>query len=169
MHKTFFTADMHLCHANIIKHCNRPFQSVEDMNRTLIDNWNLVVGENDTIYHLGDLFLGKRNDIDILEELNGHIHLILGSHDNSQWLRKTGLFDSMCNLKTIRIDGQKIVLCHYAMRVWESSHHGSWHLFGHSHGGLEPHGCSFDVGVDCSAFTPINYESVKTRMGNVNG
>ena len=63
-----------------------------------------------------------------------------------------------------------IVLSHYAMRVWNSSHHGSWHLYGHTHGELEdlPNSLSFDVGVDCHDFYPISYDEVKTIMSRKN-
>lgn len=50
----FFTSDTHFWHENIIKFCNRPFSSVEEMNDTIIENWNKVVGENDIVFHLGD-------------------------------------------------------------------------------------------------------------------
>lgn len=55
---TFFTSDTHFNHANIIRFCNRPFKDVEQMNETLIANWNRVVGTNDIVFHLGDFCLG---------------------------------------------------------------------------------------------------------------
>ncbi len=61
-------------------------------------------------------------------------------------------FESVSGLKEIKVQAgeeiQKIVLCHYAMRVWNASHHGAWQLFGHSHANLEEVGMQMDVGVD---------------------
>lgn len=53
----YFTSDTHFFHNNIIKACNRPFASVEEMNDGLIKNWNNTVSPKDTIYHLGDCAL----------------------------------------------------------------------------------------------------------------
>ena len=53
----FFTSDHHFYHTNIIKYCQRPFQSVEEMNEVMVERWNAVVGKNDTVYYLGDLEL----------------------------------------------------------------------------------------------------------------
>jgi calcineurin-like phosphoesterase family protein len=50
------------------------------------------------------------------------------------------------------------------MRVWPKSHYGTWHLFGHSHGCLEPWGKSFDVGVDAWQMRPISINQVKEKM-----
>jgi len=52
----YFTADHHFGHANIIRHCSRPFSSVAEMDASLLENWNSCVGQNDTVYILGDLF-----------------------------------------------------------------------------------------------------------------
>jgi calcineurin-like phosphoesterase family protein len=73
----FFTADTHFGHANIIKYCQRPFSSVEEMNETLIANWNRVVAAEDTVYHLGDVALGDAKPV--LDRLKGKIVLIVGS------------------------------------------------------------------------------------------
>ena len=59
---------------------------------------------------------------------------------------------------------QVIVLCHYSMQVWDRSNQGSWHLFGHSHGKLSGIGLSFDIGVDCTEFTPLALEQVAEKM-----
>jgi calcineurin-like phosphoesterase family protein len=59
---------------------------------------------------------------------------------------------------------QVIVLCHYSMQAWELSNHGSWHLFGHTHGRLKGIGMSFDVGVDCTDFVPLSLDQVVEKM-----
>jgi len=78
----FFTSDTHFGHARIIELCGRPFKDVSHMNETLIHNWNNVVGEDDTVYHLGDVALGAWVDWDkSLSRLNGHKILVVGNHD----------------------------------------------------------------------------------------
>lgn len=79
---TFFTSDTHFNHANIIRFCNCPFKDVEQMNETLIANWNRVVGMDDTVFHLGDFCLGGAAEwTKVLDRLNGKIYLIMGNHD----------------------------------------------------------------------------------------
>lgn len=80
----YFTADLHLNHENIIKYCNRPFNSVEEMNKTIIDNINTTVGQNDTLYILGDFCWGKRFETacDFLEKIEcRNVKLLYGNHD----------------------------------------------------------------------------------------
>lgn len=78
----FWTSDSHFGHANIIKYCERPFKDVAHMNEVLVQNWNNVVGEDDTVFHLGDVALGTWDDWDkSLSRLNGHKVLIIGNHD----------------------------------------------------------------------------------------
>lgn len=75
-------ADSHFCHANIIKYCNRPWNTVEEMNEGMIERWNEVVGENDTVIHLGDFSFGNRTKVEsVFHRLNGKIDLVLGNHD----------------------------------------------------------------------------------------
>lgn len=160
---TFFTSDTHYRHHNIIRYNNRPFQNVDEMQEVMIANWNSVVSYKDTVYHLGDFILGG-NPSAILSRLNGHKFLIRGNHDKRPH-HKDGWKD-IFYYKEINIEKQHIVLMHYALRVWSRSHHGSWSLYGHSHGNLEdiPTSLSFDVGVDCHNYTPISFEEVKRLM-----
>ena len=74
----FFTADTHFGHKNIIRYCNRPFETAHEMNETLIANWNKVVHQTDTVYHLGDVaVLRPEKTRDVLDRLNGKFILLL--------------------------------------------------------------------------------------------
>ena len=166
---TFFTADTHFNHRNIINYCKRPFTSVEEMDETLIQNWNNVVGEGDVVYHLGDFCFG--NPWNYIDNLNGHIKFIVGGHDKELYRYiydsdEDGTFKKCIygNLLEIKINKQLIVLCHYSMRSWNRSHYGSWHLYGHHHGNLPPHGLSFDVGVDTNDYYPYSLDDVSNKM-----
>ena len=80
--KIYVISDTHFNHTNIIKYCNRPFSSINEMNETIINNWNDIVCKNDIVYHLGDFYLGNKFDLrDIVSKLNGNIYLIRGNHD----------------------------------------------------------------------------------------
>ena len=157
----YFTADTHFNHKNIIKYCNRPFKNVYEMNNVLIENWNKKIGKSDLVYHLGDFGFGKLDMI--FNKLNGQIILIQGSHDKSS-LKYKDRFIEITPLKEICYQKQAISLCHYAMRVWPKSHYNSWHLFGHSHGKVEPIGKSWDVGVDNNNFMPLSFDEIKGIM-----
>ncbi len=157
----WFTADTHFGHAKLIKNTHRPFKDVEEMDRALIENWNRVVADGDTVYHLGDFcWIAK---VPVWEQyraqLKGNITLIKGNHD----LRRNKisyLFREVEYIKQVCWNKHKIILCHYAMRIWDRSHYGTYQLYGHSHGTLNPIGKQMDVGVDCKNYTPISIEEV---------
>lgn len=163
-----------LGHTNVIKYCNRPFESVEEMNEAIIANFNERVKPNDTVYMLGDIVLVKGNEPqrakqinDFLSRMNGHKHLIFGNHDKD--LRKEKFhrfFKWVGDYKEISVQGQKIILMHYALRTWNRQHKKSWNLFGHSHNNLPdlPTLLSMDVGVDAHDYKPISFEEVKVYM-----
>ena len=173
----FFTSDTHFCHEKIIAYTKRPFTSVDQMNQTIIKNWNSIVKKDDLVYHLGDFAFRYNMKIleDLRKQLNGHIILIAGNHDRSDY-NKLENFEYITMTKSrgiktypicrITYGTQKIMLCHYAMRVWDQSHRGTWHLYGHSHGNLtdDPNSLSFDVGVDCHNFTPLSFDRVAEIM-----
>ena len=166
--KTFFTSDMHFGHTNILKYDNRPFTDIREHDETLIKNWNEVAHKDDTIYFLGDFSL-TRNEISeiIMKHLNGRKFFIKGNHDTKGTIslyQKYGTY--LGQLDEITINKQHIVLCHYKMCVWNRSHYGSWHLFGHSHGGIpdDQNSLSLDVGINCHNYYPIEFEEVKKLM-----
>jgi calcineurin-like phosphoesterase family protein len=142
------------------------------MDETLIKNWNEVVKRGDNIYHLGDFsFTGINRTLEIISELNGNIHLIRGNHDKkianqlySRFVWIKDYYDLRVRDPDANRGAQHIVLMHYAMRVWDKSHHGAFHLYGHSHGTLPGTGKSFDCGVDAQNYKPISYTEVKEQM-----
>lgn len=78
----YFIADTHFNHANIIKYCNRPFKNTNEMNKYIIEKWNAVVKQTDTVYHLGDVGFGKLEELKTLVgSLNGRKILLIGNHD----------------------------------------------------------------------------------------
>ena len=168
MSNVFFTADNHFWHRKIIKYCNRPFSSVEEMNDIMIANWNGRVSPYDVIFVVGDFAFGKTSDVDkLLDRLHGKKVLIRGSHDK-QSLDAHGWTDVVSDCEFKHGVLPNIFMAHHCHKVWPKSHYGSWHLFGHSHGGLneyaETEGKILDVGVDSHDFAPWSLDEVKEVM-----
>lgn len=165
MSRVFFTADHHFGHAAVIGMCGRPFDNIVEHDRQLIENWNRVVQPNDVVWHLGD-FGYKSSPKDrrrIFSQLNGTKHLIWGNHDFSGGTQ--GLdWASQSHMADLTIDGQRLILCHYALRTWPGMHHGSVQLYGHSHGKLPGTAQSIDVGVDVFGYAPATLPQIKARL-----
>ncbi len=175
----FLTSDTHFGHESIIKFCDRPFVGAIEMDDALVARWNALVREDDIVYHLGDFTLkGAEAAKRYFARLNGRIFVLPGSHDE-RWFEKPVDYVSATaypitklppiyslELQELRSeDGhhtRPLVRCHYAMRVWDRSHYGSIHAYGHSHGQLEGLGRSMDVGVDTNNFYPYALEEVLT-------
>jgi calcineurin-like phosphoesterase family protein len=177
----FFISDSHFFHANVIGFDNRPFNDVNEMNETMITNWNSVVGEEDTIFYLGDLSFNRKNEAnkELVHKLNGKIHFILGNHDDEKEIIKLNRFETVSdyiNLKVEDDDGnngfQNIVMMHYPILSWDKKYYGAWMLHGHCHQNLIESNPTFyenkvlDVGCNGINYTPINYFEVKEIMLN---
>jgi calcineurin-like phosphoesterase family protein len=142
------------------------------MNKALIDNWNSKIKPGDVVFHLGDVGFGHHDqNREVIKQLNGHRHLILGNHDHAKdYYSVFSWVGDYLEIKVADPDAkqsiQRIVLFHYAMRVWNQSHRGAWQLYGHSHGTLpeDPTLLSMDVGVDPRGYYPIGYLEVKELM-----
>lgn len=88
----YVTSDLHLSHTNIAKYAGRPFDNSKNtyhMDSTLINNWNSVVKENDTVLCLGDMALGDMSlSIPMYSQMNGLKYLIPGNHDGNSSIMK---------------------------------------------------------------------------------
>lgn len=135
----YYTSDLHLGHENVISMCKRPFATVEEMDEVLINNWNSVVRNEDTVFILGDLiYKNARPPEYYLERLNGKKYLILGNHD--KWFRKNKsryekYFENTDGYQYIELSdqGRRVILFHYPMLEWNAYYRGAYHIYGHVH------------------------------------
>jgi len=173
----WFSADLHLYHR--LAATMRGFENVEDMNESLIENWNERVERTHRVYLVGDVSMGIANGTrSILDRLNGQIFLIRGNHETIAessicrsrfvWIKDVHMLKVACEDEQFSQKGKvRFWLSHYAHRSWPSSHHGSLHLYGHSHGFLpdDPRSLSIDVGIDAVAMrAPVSFEWVLRTM-----
>ena len=115
--KTWFTSDLHLGHDREFIWKPRGFNSVYEMNETIIKNWNSVVNPKDDVYVLGDLMLGdNENGRKLLCKLKGNLHIILGNHDSDV---RQEIYDNLYNVVEItyvtivKYNNYKFYLSHY--------------------------------------------------------
>jgi calcineurin-like phosphoesterase family protein len=187
-------ADSHFGHSNIIKYCNRPFSSSEEMDDVLIKNINECVKPNDLLWHLGDFCFGPRDVEGFYRVAAGYrqrincqnIIIIHGNHDPDPFSHRRDerdkankfykLFSEDYALRNTSINGRRVTLCHYALARWDKSHRGAINLYGHSHADIEPWmdqimpgRKSMDVGVDNIAkilgkYRPISFPEIVKIM-----
>jgi calcineurin-like phosphoesterase family protein len=179
---TWLTSDTHFFHENILKYCNRPFGSIEEMNEGLVKNWNSVVKPDDHVYHLGDFCFGNVEKWNWCLEpgrLNGHIHLILGNHDPDRVFRPGTMlerFDSIEFQKILIMEGWTVILNHFPFASFSNNlDHKVMQLLGHIHSGPDGIGNvmlegnklqwnQYDVGVDNNNYTPVSWAQIREKL-----
>jgi calcineurin-like phosphoesterase family protein len=165
----WFTSDTHFGHNNIIKYCNRPFSSVEEMDAAIIENWNKEVKPTDLIYHLGDFTFYKDPEKikTIFNQLNGQKRIIFGNHDNVQVLGN--LFKGGEFYKELRgITKLPIILMHFPIESWDRKFHKSIHIHGHAHGTVDNTLLRrYDAGVDCWNMRPVHIDTILELSGGL--
>lgn len=154
----------------------RPFGSLDEMNATIIKNWNSKVSYNDDVYVLGDVFWGMNsNQIkDFMGKLNGRKHLILGNHDRVIPNQKSNSWYEICKYKELEYQNHCIVLFHFPIFEWSGYYYNSYHFYGHVHNTMDLRdfvkyrdkknfNC-WDVGVDNNGFSPVSFEEICEKL-----
>lgn len=170
--RIYFTSDLHLGHKNVIAHDNRPFATIEEHDQHILSQLaDLRIG--DDLWVLGDVAF-TRPSLAAFFDATAHlkVHLIRGNHDDKLAWRcrsrfassEEATYVSMPVWGTFALETVNIYLSHYAHRVWRNSHHGSYHLFGHSHGALPGLGRSMDVGVNVNHYKPVALDDVIAKL-----
>ena len=166
---TYFTSDQHFGHFNIIRLCQRPFATAEEMDAELLARWNAKVGEDDEVYIVGDLFFRAATVEPILKALHGRKHLVVGNHDHS-WMRRVRVgdyFESVQTIKEIVVDGLVMTLCHYPMLSYPQARRG-YMVYGHIHNNVRDdywpliarRSRMLNAGADVNNFTPVTFDEM---------
>ncbi|GLU29488.1 metallophosphoesterase family protein [Brucella sp. NBRC 12950] len=158
MRNIWFMSDTHFGHANIIKYSRTQFDSVDEMESTIIESWNEKVSSQDLVYHLGDFAWSAKDAKRVRPKLNGSIRLIVGNHDDIPALASAGLFQRIQMWRQFSEIG--VTASHVPMRR-EQIRHGSMNVHGHVHGntnGLESF--HFDVSAESLNYSPIHFDVI---------
>jgi calcineurin-like phosphoesterase family protein len=159
----YFTADQHFGHLNILNHSRRPYRTVDQMDETLIRNWNNLVKADDVVWVLGDFCWRTSQTDSYLGRLTGQKNLIIGNHDDERTTAAKG-WQSATHYREIKLHGKHLILFHYPMRDWNGRFYDSMHLYGHVHGEMADFGYSCDVGVDSCNYKPVSFADVCKRL-----
>lgn len=167
----YFISDLHLGHSNIIKMCNRPFMTVDEMDYAIINNWNSRVTNNDDVYILGDVsYKGTIDIITVLNNLNGRKHLIVGNHDRKNLknpeFRKC--FVEIEDMKLLKYSDKTLILCHYPLLEWDGYFRGFWHIYGHIHNNttnkayqyIKNEEKALNAGCDITGYIPVTFDEL---------
>lgn len=175
----YFTSDLHLGHQSIIRMQNRPFENVDEMDRTIIQNINSVVTNNDRLYILGDIahHIPREMREELISKIRGKKYLLLGNHDltqNGDWTDlNPKLFEWIGHYRKESLYGLNIIMMHYPLMSWHKINAGSIMLHGHIHAGPEynqeniQNGIRrYDVGMDANQYMPVSVYQIQEWAKN---
>ena len=180
---TFFTSDIHFGDERIMKLCDRPFSTTQEMDEYIVSKWNDKVSPSDIVWILGDSVSLEHFNKDILNRLNGKINLLVGNHDISahgQIMDNTKVnvfvesflyFDNTI-FPHMKISGHNVVMCHYPIMEWNGIEQGWIHLYGHIHNKNLPlvkeyykDKLAFNVCMDVNDFEPKTLDELIEKEG----
>ena len=178
---TWFSADLHISHRNIIDYCNRPFADVDEMNAALVERWNSVVADDDTVYVLGDFALGNLDDsLAVGAQLRGRKILVTGNHDRmfraspgreermvQRYMDGAGFAEVYPRTIELQLGGTRVLASHFPYQDDGDDRHLShrpvddgvtWLLHGHVHERwkVRAEQRMINVGVDVWDFAPVS-------------
>ena len=184
---TWFTSDLHLGHANIIRYCDRPWPDVAAMNAGLVERWNDAVADDDTVWVLGDLAMGPIDaSLALVASLHGRKLLLAGNHDRCwaghgdrslPWVDRylaAGFAEIHQGEIGLTVGGHDVIACHFPYRG--DSHDderfvgdrpvdcGDWLLHGHVHERWRQDGRMLNVGVDVWDYRPVSEERLASLV-----
>jgi len=161
MQETYLISDTHFYHKRVLQFEDRPFETIEDMNETLIANWNKIIKPEYLVFHLGDVALtGFDNAQSIISRLNGYKFLIKGNHDShsSRYYKDMG-FDEVSAYPIIFRD--KYVLSHAPQWGLIDTQYFNIHGHLHSHGSKYDDRNFYNVCVERNDYKPVNFKYIE--------
>ena len=173
MGKIFYISDTHFGHKNCIRFDGRPFETVDEMDRVLIENWNRKVTDEDTVYILGDFIYRSGRTFEwYLKQLKGRKILVAGNHDWKLLEDENAkqYYECIGNLVEIEDGDKHIILCHYPLAEWNGSRrkwNRTYHIFGHIHADrgnsywhMATEERAFNAGCMINNYEPVTFEEL---------
>ena len=169
MRNIWVISDTHFNHDNILKFQGLDskrfrgdiFSSTEEMNETIIQNWNNVVKPSDIIYHLGDVFMGNKEQfLQIAKRLNGRKRLIVGNHDDIKQIAKLNVFQKISAWRMF--PEYRVLMTHVPVHPssLQREGHSLINVHGHTHEKGSPEGPYVSACVELNNYTPVNIEDI---------
>lgn len=170
MTNIWFISDTHFNHKNILQFTTfeggpriRPeFDSLEEMNETIIQNWNKLVTPQDKVYHLGDVIFGPNKDYDkVLSRLNGKKRLVVGNHDDLSDPNLTRHFQKIMMwriFKEFDFVASHVPIFHGEIRKVKFNVHG--HI--HEKDDVSP--THHNISIEKTSYRPVNIDEIKERL-----
>ena len=162
-----YTGDLHFGHESVIRFDNRPFSSVAEMDRMLIELWNKKVGTNDVVYVNGDFaYRNSKPPEWYLEQLKGKKYLIIGNHDTKMLKNSKAMayFEGVDKMMHVVDDGKHVCVCHYPMVEWYGMYRGNYHVYAHIHRSVNRSyqimrtlDNAFNCGVPINGYVPVTF------------
>lgn len=167
----YFTSDTHFNHDREFVYGPRGFKTIQEMNGALIKNWNETVGPEDDIYVLGDFFLGSDMNYirEVLDRLNGRIHLVVGNHDTIAKITEYTAWNNIVEIADalrVRYKKREFFLCHYPVltaSLEQDPKRAVINLFGHTHSKekfYEDRPYMYNVAVDANDNRPVSIDEI---------
>ncbi len=160
----YFSSDWHLGHANILKYDKRNFKNIVEHDNYILKNMLKTLKAGDSLFYGGDWAFCSVSQAEgymaTLASIGINLFFIKGNHDKRDTInlyKKYGTFLGEQKSVIVQWEGKEypIVMNHYAMRVWDRSHHGVYHLYGHSHDSLDKNGQEWGRSMDCGIMTAL--------------
>lgn len=163
----WFISDTHFNHSNILKFETkygtkvRNFESVQQMDELITENWNKLVKPGDKIYHLGDVFFGDKDYFKRLwPRLNGRKRLVIGNHDDIKFLAVGGFFSKIYMWRIFKEQG---FVCTHVPINQENFRKVELNLHGHTHEKGSPEGPYKSCCVEVTNYRPLHIDEIKAK------
>jgi len=160
----FFTSDLHFGHKDVIRFCDRPFSTLQEMNESLIERWNSTVTDRDKVFVVGDVFLCDIEEgTHYINQLNGYKILIKGNHDHSpSTMIRSGFDECHPKFRYTMPDNRVALLQHYPMPDILIKDEYDLQIHGHIHLGKRTRGKKINVSCDIWDYSPVPIDTLNS-------
>ena len=168
MANIWLTSDWHFNHDKDFVWKARGFESVQEMNKTIIERHNSRVEDEDDVYVLGDLIMGDLEEGEkCLQQLKGKLHIVLGNHDTNNRIKMYEKYaEEICYAMPFKYKKRTFFLSHYqtlTANMDDRPGHCTFNIHGHTHqttNSTAGFRGMYHVGMDSHDCYPVHIDDV---------